>query len=52
MVDPYSGNKIPLPGELTEPDKRVFDNSEVAKPERRTATLDVKFGDLTPKNFE
>ena len=52
MVDPASGNKVPLPGELPEPDKRVFDNSEVEKPQRRVATLDVKFGDLTPKNFE
>lgn len=52
MVDPASGNKIPLAGELPEPDQRSFDNSCVDKPVRRTATLDVKFGDLTPKNFE
>ena len=32
MVDPASGNKVPLPGELPEPDQRVFDNSEVEKP--------------------
>ena len=52
MVDPVSQNKIPLPGELPAPDKRVFDNGSQEKPERRVATLDVKFGNLTPKNFE
>lgn len=52
MVDPVSKNKIPLPGELPEPDKRVFDNSSCEKPQRKVATLDVKFGDLNVKNFE
>lgn len=45
-------NKVPLVGELPEPDERVFDNSVVEKPQRKKATLDVRFGDLTPKNFE
>ena len=52
MVDPASGNKIPLAGELPEPTQRLFDNSTVVKPVRRTPTLTVKFGELTPKNFE
>ena len=52
MVDPVSQNKIPLPGELPPPDQRVFNNDNQEKPARRLATLDVKFGDLTPKNFE
>ena len=52
MVDPVSQNKIPLPGELPTPDQRVFNNDNQEKPARRLATLDVKFGDLTPKNFE
>ena len=52
MVDPASGNKVPLPGELPLPDARVFDNTNKDKPQRRKATLDVKFGDLTAKNFE
>ena len=30
----------------------MFDNGTSEKPKRRTATLDVKFGELTPKNFE
>ena len=52
MVDPVSQNKIPLPSELPTPDQRVFNNDNQEKPTRRLATLDVKFGDLTPKNFE
>ena len=52
MVDPASGNKVPLPNELPAPSDRVFDNGVQEKPERRIATLDVKFGDLTAKNFE
>ncbi len=52
MVDPISKNKIPLPHDLPEPDQRVFDNTTSEKPKRRTATLNVKFGELTPKNFE
>ena len=52
MVDPASGKKVPLPGELPLPDARVFDNTNKDKPQRRKATLDVKFGDLTAKNFE
>ena len=52
MVDPVSQNKIPLPGELPPPDQRVFNNDNQEKPARRLATLDLKFGDLTPKNFE
>ena len=52
MVDPVSKNKIPCKGELPAPDERVFDNSAQPKPQRRKATLDVRFGELTPKNFE
>ncbi len=46
------GNKIPLPGLLPTPKDRVFDNSAQVKPQRKRATLDVKFGDLTAKNYE
>ena len=52
MVDAKSGNKVPLPGQLPEPAEREFDNSVQEKPQRKRATLDVKFGDLTSKNFE
>jgi len=52
MVDPASKNKIPLFGELPAPDQRVFENNSQVKPLRRKATLDIKFGDLTVKNFE
>ena len=46
------GNKVPLPGLLPAPKQRVFDNSDQEKPQRKKATLVVKFGELTPKNFE
>ena len=46
------GHKIPLVGELPTPDERVFNNSQVAKPERKIKTLDVRFGQVTNKNFE
>ena len=46
------GNKVPLPGLLPAPNQRVFDNSNKEKPQRKKATLDIKFGDLTNKNFE
>ncbi len=52
MVDPASGYKIPLYGQLPAPDHREFNNNEIEKPKRKLATLDVKFGDLTTKNFE
>ena len=52
MVDPTSGHKIPLPSELPAPDKRVFTNTIQEKPKRKKATIDVKFGDLTTKNYE
>ena len=52
MVEAVSKNKIPLVGELPEPDKRVFDNSVKERPARKRKTLEVRFGDLTPKNFE
>ena len=52
MVDPVSGYKIPLFGELPSPDSRHFNNNDQQKPKRKLSTLDVKFGDLTPKNFE
>ena len=52
MVDPVSGYKIPLFGELPSPDARYFNNNDQEKPKRKLATLDVKFGDLTAKNFE
>lgn len=51
-VTKHDGNKIPLPGQLPLPKDRVFDNSNQDKPKRKVAQLDVKFGDLTPKNFE
>ena len=52
MVDTVSGHKIPLVGELPLPEERVFENTVQEKPQRRKATIDVKFGDLTSKNFE
>ena len=52
MVESVSMNKIPLVGELPKPDDRVFDNSLQDKPKRKRATLDVRFGDLTVKNYE
>ena len=45
-------HKIPLVGELPKPDDRVFDNSVQEKPQRKRATLDVRFGELTVKNYE
>merc|ERR1712060_247174 len=51
-MGPVSQNKIPLPGELPAPDQRVFDNTNQDKPQRRIATLNVKFGELTTKNYE
>ena len=52
MVDPVSGYKIPLFGQLPAPDAREFNNNEQEKPKRKLAKLDVKFGELTAKNFE
>ena len=52
MVETITKNKVPCPNDLPLPDERVFDNSSQEKPIRRKATLDIKFGDLTPKNFE
>ena len=52
MVEFVNTNKVPIPQELPKPDARVFDNTAKDKPARKRATLDVKFGDLTPKNFE
>ena len=51
-VRTHEGNKVPLPGLLPNPNDRVFDNSNQAKPVKKRATLDVKFGDLNTKNFE
>lgn len=48
----FQGNKVPLPGLLPNPNDRVFDNSKQEKPKKKKATLDIKFGDLTTKNFE
>jgi len=44
--------KVPLVGELPEPDERVFDNSSQEKPQRKLANLDVKFGLVDFKNYE
>ena len=47
-----AGHKIPLVGELPLENERVFDNSSKPKPTRKIANLEVKFGDLTDKNYE
>jgi len=52
VLDPITGNKVPLPGQLPAPQDRVFNNSSVEKPKRKTPTLAVKFGEVTNKNFE
>ena len=52
MVEMVSKNKVPLVGELPDPDTRIFDNSKKEKPQRKKKTLQVRFGDLTAKNFE
>ena len=52
MVEKIQRNKVPLVGELPEPDARTFDNSKKERPQRKKKTLDVRFGDLTVKNFE
>jgi hypothetical protein len=44
MVDTKNTHKIPLVGQLPEPEKRVFDNSFKEKPTRNVAKIDVKFG--------
>ena len=52
--NPYSlgGHKIPLVGQLPNEFERNFDNTFKQKPRRKIATLDVKFGEITAKNFE
>ena len=52
--NPYSsgGHKIPLVGQLPNEFERNFDNNFKQKPQRKIATLDVKFGEITAKNFE
>jgi ribosomal protein S18 acetylase RimI-like enzyme len=53
MVDiKKNTHKIPLEGILPEPDKRTFDNTFKEKPERKLAEIEVKFGEVTDKNFE
>ena len=52
MVEAISKNKIPLVGELPEPDDREFDNSKRERPVRKRKTLEVRFGELDAKNFE
>lgn len=52
MVDVKCTHKIPLEGQLPEPESRVFDNSFKAAPERQKVKIDVKFGDVNSKNFE
>ncbi len=45
-----SNLKIPLPTELPKPEDREFINTIQPKPVH--AVVDVKFGELTPRNFE
>lgn len=52
MVEVKNTHKIPLEGQLPEPEKRVFDNSFHEKPARKIAKLDVKFGEVNIKNYE
>jgi ribosomal protein S18 acetylase RimI-like enzyme len=52
MVEVRHTHKIPLEGQLPEPDKRVFDNSNKEKPKRKIASLEVKFGEVNSKNYE
>ena len=52
MVEQIAKNKIPLVGQLPDPDERVFDNSTKERPQRKRKTLEVRFGNLTVKNFE
>ena len=52
MVETISKNKVPLVGELPEPESRVFDNSIKERPKRKRKTLEIRFGDLTVKNYE
>ena len=42
--------KIPLRSELPKPDEREFTNT--VQPKTVHAAVDVKFGDLTTRNFE
>jgi len=51
-IDPKSGYKVPLVGEMPKPDSRVFENGHVEKPERKLAEMKVSFGELNTKNFE
>ena len=47
-----AGHKIPLVGELPTLEERVFNNSSKTKPERKCKTLNVRFGQITNKNYE
>ena len=42
--------KIPLPLDLPKPDERKFENTISKKPQH--PQVEVKFGDVTSKNFE
>jgi hypothetical protein len=52
MVTAHNTLKLPLQGELPAADDRKFDNSAKEKPKRKLAEVDIKFGDVTVKNFE
>ena len=40
-------NKVPLPGQLPNPDDRLYYNKKVDKPKRKLATLEIQHGKLT-----
>ena len=45
-----SSHKIPLVSELPKPEEREFVNT--IQPKGQHAAVDIKFGELTPRNFE
>ena len=45
-------HKIPLVGQLENPDDRLYHNANSSKPERKTKELKISFGKLTKQNFE